>query len=145
MLTDSKRLNIAIVLIFIIIISSFVLGLIYAILGTFLPYHVAFTGKTESNISAYDAELMILIGAFIRLMGIYVMTISIANLFILFFGFCKKEKWAWIYFLISVCIMFGSILILTFPVLGFNLSYFTFVAFLILGIIALLLSYKEFF
>ena len=129
-------MNIAIVLVFIIILFSFILGLIYAISGTFLPYHVAFTGKTESNVSAYDSELMILIEAFIRLMGIYVITISIANLFILFFGFCKKEKWAWIYFLISVCIIFGSILIITFPILGFSINYFTFVAFLILGIIA---------
>ncbi|TFG24177.1 MAG: hypothetical protein EU529_05155 [Promethearchaeota archaeon] len=138
-------MNIAIILIFIIILFSFVLGLIYAISGTFLPYHVAFTGKTESNVKAYDSELMILIEAFIRLMGIYVITISIANLFILFFGFYKKEKWAWIYFLISVCIMFSSLLILTFPVLGFSMNYFYFVAFLILGIIALAISYKEFF
>jgi len=138
-------LNIAIVLIFIIILSSFVLGLIYAIFGTFLPYHIAFTGKTESNVRAYDPELMILIEAFIRLMGIYVITISIANLFILFFGFRNKEKWAFIYFFLCVCIMFGSLLIFTFPILGFSMNYFYFVAFLILGIIALLLSYKEIF
>ncbi len=110
-----------------------------------MPYHVAYTGKTESNVRAYDSELMLLIGVFIRLCGIYAMTLSIANLFILFFGFRKKEKWAWIYLLINVCIIFGSLLIITFPVLGFSITYITFVILIILGIIALIISYKEFF
>jgi len=113
LLTDSKRLNVAIILALIILIFSLLTSLIYAIFGTFMPYHIAFTGKTESDVSAYDTELMILIGIFIRLMGIYGIALFVANLFILLFGFRKKEKWAWFYYLISGCIIFGSYLIIS--------------------------------
>ena len=144
-LTDSKRLNVAIVLLLIVSLSGLIGSLIYTILGTFMPYHVAFTGKTESNVSGYDSELMILISVFIRLMGFYGISIAVANLFVLFFGFREREKWAWFYTLIIGCIMYGAILIITYTVLGLSITYLTFVASTVLWIIALVISYKEFF
>jgi len=144
-LTDSKRLNIAIILGFIIYVYIIFMGIIYASLGTFLPYHIAFTGKTESDVKAYSSELMILISILIRLLGFQFINTGITGLFILYFAFRKREKWSWISILITGCIGFIPNMILTYTVLGLGIMYLLMIILFIFFLIAASISYKEFF
>ncbi|MFX1394791.1 MAG: hypothetical protein ACFFAH_14620 [Promethearchaeota archaeon] len=145
LLTDSKRLNIAIILSFIIYFQLIIVGIFYASLGTFMPYHIAFTGKTESDVNSYSSELMTLISILIRLLGFCNITIGIMGLFILYFAFRKREGWTWILGLITGCIGYIPNLILTYTVLGLGLMYILTIISFILCIKALGISYKEFF
>jgi len=144
-LTDSRNLNIAIILLFILYIIWFIGGLLYASLGTFMPYHNEFTGLSESKVRNYNSELMILIGVFIRLIGFLYLNYAISNLYILFIGFRKKEKWAWIITLISGVVFFIPHLLITYVVLGLNINYIGFIICTIAWIFSLGISYKEFF
>ncbi|MFX1336988.1 MAG: hypothetical protein ACFFDK_00105 [Promethearchaeota archaeon] len=145
-LTDSRNLNIAIIIILITSIFLIISGAIYAILGTFMPYHVEYTGLTESEVAAYSPKLMFLISVFIRLLGISVMIIGISSIYITVYGIRKKEKWAWTGYTIASSIYIIPNFILTLLVTGF--LGFPFLSSLIGGIftiIALWLSYKEIF
>lgn len=144
-LTDSKRLNVALILGFIIYAYFIVMGVIYASLGTFMPYHIAFTGKTESEVSSYSSKLMTLISILIRLMGFLFITIGIIGLFILYFAFRKREKWSWILSLITACTGNLPFMILTYTILGLGIMYLIMIILFIFLIIALSISYKEFF
>ena len=145
-LTDSKRLNIAIILLLINAVLVLISGLTYAILGTFMPYHVTFTGKTESEVSAYDTELMVLISAFIRLMGIYCIALAITAIFVTKYGIREREKWAWYGFLITYFIIIPPQLFITWTITGFfGMPFVNTVIVTILWIIALCVSYSEIF
>jgi len=145
-LTDSRNLNVAIVLFLITDTLLIITGAIYAILGTFMPYHVEYTGLTESDVAAYSSKLMFLISVFIRLIGIYEMIIGISGIYITIYGFRKKEKWAWTILLIASLIFSIPTLIATITITGvlgipFLLGLFAG----IISIIALYISYKEIF
>jgi hypothetical protein len=144
--TDSRNLNIAVIIILISGIFLIISGAIYAILGTFMPYHVAYTGLTESEVAAYSPKLMFLISVFIRLLGVSVMIIGISSLYIAVYGIRKKEKWAWTGYAIASTLYTIPNFILTLLVTGF--LGFPFLSSLIGGIftiIALWLSYMEIF
>jgi hypothetical protein len=145
-LTDSKRLNIAIILLLINVVLILIMGLLYAILGTFMPYHVAFTGKTESQVSSYDTELMFLISSFIRLLGVYLTSIAILDIYVILNGIKEKEKWAWFCFLLSNIVVIIPTIVITYMITGILGSPFLVtVVVTILWIIALLYSRKEIF
>jgi hypothetical protein len=138
-------LNVAIIIGFIIYVYIIFLGVIYASLGTFMPYHIVFTGKTESDVKAYSSELMTLISILIRLLGFSFINSGIIGIFILYFAFRKREKWSWILSLITGCIGYIPNMILTYTVIGLGIMYlFTIISF-IFWIIAMSISYKEFF
>lgn len=145
-LTDSRNLNIAIIIILINSVLLIITGAIYAILGTFMPYHVEYTGLTESEVAAYSPKLMFLISVFIRLFGVNVMITGISGIYITVYGIRKKEKWAWTGYLIAFTIYIIPNLILTLLVTGFlGMPFLSNLIGGIFTIIALYLSYKEIF
>ena len=145
-LTDSRNLNIVVILFLITNTTLIITGAIYAILGTFMSYHVDYTGLTESEVTAYNPKLMILISVFIRLLGVNEMVIGISGIYINIYGIRKKEKWAWNLILIVSTMWFIPTSILTLMITG--IFGFPFVLSFIAGIItviALYISYKEIF
>jgi hypothetical protein len=145
-LTDSKRLNIAIILLLINCVLVLMMGLLYAISGTFMAYHVAFTGKTASQVSSYDSELMFLISAFIRLIGFYLIAIAVFSIYIIIHGIKEKEKWAWFCVLFVYLIAVIPTIVITYMITGLlGTPFLITVVLIILWIIALTYSYKEIF
>ncbi|MFX1256876.1 MAG: hypothetical protein ACFFAN_03375 [Promethearchaeota archaeon] len=146
MLTESKRLNIAIILFVIINIYGLFWGSLYAILGTLMPYHETAIGATSSEVRDYNPRLMLLIGFIIRMEGVAQICICITNLFILNYSFRNKEKWSWIVFLITGLIFDVSMLIALYIVLGpLTMQFWYYCLITSLFIIAIGISYKEFF
>jgi len=145
-LTDSKKLNIAIILMLVNAVLYMTIGFIYAISGTFMPYHVDFIGKTESDVRAYDAELMIVISALIRLLGFYLIALAIIAIFVTKFGIRERKKWAWYCYLIKYLVIIPPNLILTWMITGIFGSVFFLTAIIAISwLIAQYLSYKEIF
>ena len=143
MLTDSKKLNISIVLLIILDIIAILFGILYAVLG-FMPYHAAAVGKSSSEINNYDPELMVLISTTIRVNGFMFLSYAAMSLIVIYVGFQNKEKWAWISHLISGALAYIPLAILTYNptfAMPFPIALFD----LFLWIIALGISYKEFF
>jgi len=110
-LTDSKRLNIAIILLLIANLISSVMNFIYII---------------------------------IRVNGFMFITLGVSGIYLLFAGFRKKEKWAWINGLIVVALATFPTTILVFDP-TFAMPFPLTLSLLIMVIIALIISYKEFF
>jgi len=146
MLTESKKLNIAIILLFIINIIGLLFGITYAILATLMPYHQEFLGLTPSQISNYNSRLMFFIGVLIRMSGLAGVIIAITNLFILNYSFRNKEKWSWKVFLITGLIYDIPMLIVTYTITGpVGGPFLIFCLVTALFIIAMGISYKEIF
>ena len=145
-LTDSRNLNIVVILFLITNTILIITGAIYAILGTFMSYHVDYTGLTESEVASYNPKLMILISVFIRLLGVNEMVIGISGIYINIYGIRKKEKWAWNLILIVSTMWFIPTLILTLIITGiFGLPFVLSFIVGIITVIALYISYKDIF
>ncbi|MFX0070370.1 MAG: hypothetical protein ACFFAO_04690 [Candidatus Hermodarchaeota archaeon] len=145
-LTDSRNLNIAIVFFIFPCITLAIAGSIYAIFGTFMQYHIEYTGLTESEVAAYNSRLMFLISVLIRLLGVNMIAVGISILYITIYGIRKRKKWAWTSILLITIICTVPTLILTSIVVGiFGWAYLLYLFGTILLIIGLYLSYKEIF
>ena len=142
-LTDSKNLNIAIISLIILDLIMMIMGLLYVILGTFFTYHVDYIGMTASRVKSFNPKLMNLISMFIRMFGFGFLSVSIGGLIILFTGFKKREKWAWILYLIQHVMLATPLMWITYVVGG--LSLILVIIGWILFIIGIVFSYKEFF
>jgi len=146
MLTESKKLNIAIILLIITNIINLLIGIIYAILATLMSYHQDYIGLTPSQISNYNSRLMFFIGVLIRMSGLAMVIIAITNLFILNYSFRNKEKWSWKVFLITGLIGYIPMLIVTYTITGpVGGPFLIFCLITALFIIAMGISYKEIF
>ncbi|MFX1256875.1 MAG: hypothetical protein ACFFAN_03370 [Promethearchaeota archaeon] len=146
MLTESKRLNIAIILFAIICIWNIYWGTLYAISGTLMPYHQRAIGMTPSQVSNYNPRLMLLISFLFRMEGISIICTSITNLLILNYSFRNKEKWSWIALVVPGLIWYISMFFALYIVLGpLESSLWIHILMATLLIIAAGISYKEFF
>ncbi len=143
MLTESKRLNIAIILLAIVNLISTIIGILYTILG-FMPYHQTSIGMSPSKIRSFNPALMDFIYIIIRVNGFLFLNVGITGIYILFVGFRKKEKWAWIYNLFPTFLVTLPLVVILYNekfAMPFPLALITFV----MTLIALGISYKEFF
>ena len=138
-LTDSKRLNIAIILFLIVDLIVIFIGILYAIMG-FMPYHEKIIGKSPSKV---NSAVMNLIYILIRVNGFMFISKGVSGIYILFVGFRKKQKWAWITSLITVILGTLPTTILVFDS-TFAMPFPLTLSLLIMGIIALCISYNEF-
>ena len=139
MLTESKKLNISIILLIILDIIAVLFGILYAILG-FMPYHQQAVGMSPSTISNFNPTLMIFISTVIRINGLMFINAGI----IIYKGFRNKEKWAWYAHIITGALGYVPLVILTYNeklVMPFPLNLIN----LIIWIIAMSISYREFF
>ncbi len=142
-------------LLFLLLIGILTLsGVVYLIngtLGIFLAAQEEFIRITPSAIRAFNPELMILIQVFEIMLGLLFTTLTIAGLFIFRYGFRKKEKWAWFAFLTWLPLVFlpslllvsaGSTIISQETIIT---TLVTTVILTIIHILALAISYREFF
>jgi hypothetical protein len=140
-----KLLNIAVILSIIVSAFYLLMGLLYLISGTFMSYHIDFTGLTATDVTAFNANLMILISIFIRMVGVGTTTAGVAGLFVSAIPFRKGEKWAWVALFVVGIISVVPVLIITFPVLGTTYLYIIFIIMLIVWISSIILSGYEIF
>ncbi len=110
-----------------------------------MPYHKLYLGLTEEAIQNFSPELMYLMSSLIRLNGAGNICIGIINLFIIFFAFRKREKWAWFSTLINSMISFAALFIITYPIIGSQVLYKLFVVMAVLILIQLFLPFRDFF
>ncbi|NVM19139.1 MAG: hypothetical protein HWN80_15600 [Candidatus Lokiarchaeota archaeon] len=121
-------------------------GILYVVTGSpAITGALAYVGKTEAEINAFDPELMIILSYELRVVGIAYMNLGIAYIFIINFGFRKKEKWAWIATLIAFG-GFGVPLVLTsISVMGIDIDIIILIIVLIIQIVGEIITYKSFF
>jgi hypothetical protein len=140
----SRILDAASALLFIVAILGVVFGLIYLV-GN--PLEGKVLGVTESEIRAFNSDLMDAFTLIHRSEGLYMLCLSLAMCFISLVPFRKGEKWAW-YFTFGI---FGIALVgqAIISYIGTNImvEYYLPAAILlfILWLVGLLVLVKEFF
>jgi len=143
-ITLSKTLNVASALLFLVAILGVVFGLLYLV-GN--PLEGKVFGVTESEIRAFNADLMEGFTLIHRSGGLYMLCLSLAMCFVSLVPFRKGEKWAW-YFTFGI---FGIALVgqAIISYIGTNImaEYYLPAAILlvILWLVGLLIPVKEFF
>ncbi|OGD52886.1 hypothetical protein A3K80_02860 [Candidatus Bathyarchaeota archaeon RBG_13_38_9] len=144
LLTKSKRLNAAIVLFSICSAWYLIAGAMYAIEGTFMFYHVEFTGLTAAEVFAYSAKLMTLISVIIRLWGFLWIGIGLALLYAAFTGLRQAQKWAWnLSLVLGFFINVPAHIFYSVYMFAFHPMYIVIYTVTVLWIIALVVSYGE--
>jgi len=144
-MTKSKIFRIASILALIVYAVIIIMGLLYAIYGNLMPYHLNYIGLTLSQIQSFDPELAILAAMTIRLVGFLFLSSGALLIMIWYFGFQKAEKWSWIANLIAGILVIIPLLFVTHVVGGLNFPFPLLVLGLVLWIAYLGLSIKEVF
>lgn len=143
MLTESKKLNIAIILFIIVNVIAIIIGTLYSILGL-MPYHRTSLGMSPTKINSFNPNIMLFIYIIIRVNGFLFLTSGINGLIVIYYGIRNKEKWAWLYNLVAFILISIPLVVLLYNetfAMPFPLALFVFIIWLIgLGI-----SYKEIF
>ena len=95
---DQKKLfNIGTIVLLATVVVMLLYGILYVVTGSpAITGALTYIGKSEAEINAFDPELMIILSYYLRVVGITYMSLGIAYIFIINFGFRKKEKWAWV-------------------------------------------------
>ncbi|MFW9948117.1 MAG: hypothetical protein ACFFDX_14935 [Candidatus Odinarchaeota archaeon] len=121
-------------------------GILYLITGSpAITGALTYIGKTEAELDAFDPELMIILSYYLRVVGITYMSLGIAYIFIINFGFRKKEKWAWIAALIAIVGFSLPMLLMGTIIIGFDIDMIILMIVLIIQIVGLIMTYKSFF
>ena len=103
----------------------------------FQSYHIEFTGLTATDVTAFNANLMILISVYIRIIGVGNISGGLAGLLITLIPYRKGKKWAWFAVLITGMVSIVPTLIITNVVLGSHYLYMVFIISMIIWIISL--------
>ena len=144
---QNKIFKIGTILLLATVVVLLLYGILYLVTGSpAITGALAFIGKTEGEINAFDPELMIILSYQLRVVGIADMNLGIAYIFIINFGFRKKEKWAWIAALIAFG-GFGVPLMLMSTIIwgGIDIDIIILIIVLIIQIVGLIMTYKSFF
>ncbi|MFX1307277.1 MAG: hypothetical protein ACFFBF_07215 [Promethearchaeota archaeon] len=143
---QKKLFNIGTILLLATVIVLLIYGLLYLITGSpAITGALAYIGKTEAELNAFDPELMIILSYQLRIVGIAYMSLGIAYLFIINFGFRKKEKWAWIATLIAFGGFGVPLSIISISVMGIDIDMIILIIVLIIQIAGVIITYKSFF
>lgn len=143
---QKKLFNIGTILLLATVIVLLIYGLLYLITGSpAITGALAYIGKTEAELNAFDPELMIILSYQLRIVGIAYMSLGIAYLFIINFGFRKKEKWAWIATLIAFGGFGVPLSIISISVMGIDIDMVILIIVLIIQIAGVIITYKNFF
>ena len=142
---QEKLFKIGIILLFATIIALLIYGILYISTGTLPQSSLDFIGMTEAEISAFSSELMIVISYQIRMVGITYISLGIAYILIINFGFRKKEKWAWIATLIATVGFVGPLLLMSLLLFPIDIDIIILFITLIIQIVGAILTYKSFF
>ena len=142
---QKKLFNIGMILLFATVIAMLIYGILYISTGTIPQSSLNYIGKTEAEISTYSSELMIVISYQIRLVGIAYISLGIAYILILNFGFRKKEKWAWIAVLIAAFGFVVPLLLMSLLIFPIDLDIIILIITLIIQLVGAVLTYKSIF
>lgn len=139
----SKILNIASILLLIVALFGVIFGLLYLV-GD--PLQDKVFGVTESEIRAFNSDLM---DGFIlvhRSEGLYMLSLSLALCFVSLVPFRKGEKWAWYFTLGIFGIALVGQVIITYVGSNILASYLlpASILLVIVWFIGLIISIKEF-
>ena len=143
MIDLSRVLNVASALLFIVAIFGVVFGLQLLVLA---PLE-AEVGVTESEIRAFNPNVLDKLTLTHRFEGLYMLSLSLALCFISLAPFRKGEKWAWYLTLGTFGLALVGQVILTYMGTNFLAAFYLPAAIIlvILWIVGLILPVKEFF
>ena len=144
---DQKKLfNVGTILLLATVVILAIYGILYVITGSpAITGALTYIGKSEAEINAFDPELMIILSYQLRVVGITYMSLGIAYIFIINFGFRKKEKWAWIATLIAIGGFVVPMLLMSISVMGIDIDIIILIIVLIIQIVGAIITYKSFF
>lgn len=112
-------LKVASTILIIVALFSFVIGVVYVVKGTLMPYHEEFIGMTVEDIANLNPNLATLAAVFIRLAGTLFVSAGILLIAVIHYGLRKAERWAWWATLIGMGVANGPMVAITRPVGGF--------------------------
>lgn len=142
-MNGSKLFKVGSYLILIVNVVLMIFGLIYAIYGKLMPYHLAFIGLTLEEIALLPPNLITLSNLSIILIGFLFLSSGATTTLIWYKSFRKGEKWAWLAVLISNGLVFIPLIGVIYIVAGFGFPFPIGCAALVLWIISLGLTAKE--
>jgi len=143
---QKKLFNIGTILLLATVVVLLLYGILYVATGSpAITGALTYIGKTEAEINAFDPELMIILSYQLRILGIAYMNLGIAYIFIINFGFRKKEKWAWIAALIAFGGFGVPVLLMSISVMGIDIDTIILIIVLIIQIVGATITYKSFF
>ena len=140
----STILNVASALLFVVALFGLVFGLMLLVLA---PLEGEAFGLTESEIRAFNPDLMDKITLIHRSEGLYMLSLSLVLCFVSLVPFRKGEKWAWYLTFGTFGLALVGQAILTYIAANVLAEFYLPAAILlvILWIVGLLLPVKEFF
>ena len=140
----STILNVASALLFVVALFGLVFGLMLLVLA---PLEGEAFGLTESEIRAFNPDLMDKITLIHRSEGLYMLSLSLVLCFVSLVPFRKGEKWAWYLTFGTFGLALVGQAILTYIAANVLAEFYPPAAILlvILWIVGLLLPVKEFF
>jgi hypothetical protein len=126
-------LKAASIILIILALISFVVGIVYATTGAFMPYHQQFVGITMEEVREFNPHLADMVAVFIRSMGTLMISVGILLTAVVYYGLRKAERWAWWATLIGFGVTDAPMVAITKPVGGlpWTLAIVTLVVFLI--------------
>lgn len=142
-MNGSKLFKIGSILILLVNVVLMIFGLIYAIYGKLMPYHLAFIGLTPEAIAALPPNLIILSNLSIILIGFLFLSSGATTTLIWYKSFRKGEKWAWLAVLISDGLVFIPLIGVIYIVAGFGFPFPIGCAALVLWMISLGLTAND--
>lgn len=143
---QKKLFNIGTIVLLATVVVMLLYGILYVVTGSpAITGALTYIGKTEAEINAFDPELMIIFSYYLRIVGIAYMSLGIAYIFIINFGFRKKEKWAWISTLIAIVGFVVPLLLMSIIVMGIDIDVIILIIVLIIQIAGVIITYKSFF
>ncbi|GEM_PF-679673 len=112
-------LKAATVLLTVVALFSLVVGIVYVVEGTLLPYHQEFIGMTMDEIAELNPDLATLAAIFIRVAGILFIGVGVLSIAVIHLALRKAEAWAWWTILLGMGAINGPLVAITWPVGGF--------------------------
>ena len=92
--------KIAAILFSILSAIAIIFGLMYCLRGHLMDYHIAYLGKTESELNAFSDRIVPLYLALMKIAGACMIAIGLSSLPIIFKPLKREESWAWLVLLV---------------------------------------------
>ncbi|TFF86749.1 MAG: hypothetical protein EU551_00720 [Promethearchaeota archaeon] len=140
-----KLFDIASILLLIVNVSLIAFGLIYAIRGELMPYHLEYLGITPAEIISFNPTLLNFANMSIRLVGFLFLSCGVIFVIVWYVGFRKKLKWAFLAILVSGSLIIIPLFLVILTVAGFNFPFPIGLICLILWIVSMVISGFEIF
>jgi len=71
-------------------------GVAYIATSTLMPYHLEYIGMSSADVQNFSMKLHNLIVAVLKLLGVYMLMMSVLAIVITLIPFRRGERWSWI-------------------------------------------------